>query len=125
MDICFQSPNDVDNVIESELSNDTDQHNEDDLEDVDETTEESDDHMMESFLCNDIGDIQNFTMNGKLKKTEFTISKVEYAICVFMKEYKALLNKEDIIQLKTVKFHHLLHFPYYVRRCGSPENFDG
>ena len=71
------------------------------------------------------GNIYSIEISGRLKKQEFYISKVEYAIRVFMKQCKALLSVDDRVRLKTVKFHHLLHFPEYIRMFGSPANIDG
>ena len=58
-------------------------------------------------------------------KKLFKISKVEYALRVFMSEYKALMYGDDKLKLKTLKFHHIIHIIWYISKFGSPLNFDG
>ena len=76
---------------------------------------EVDQESEDSELCN----------NRFLRKKTFLISKVEYSIRMFMKDVKYLLNEQDRKKLKTVKFHHLLHFPWYIKKYATPSNFDG
>ena len=67
----------------------------------------------------------SYHIGGKLKKQSFSISKVEHILRLCMKEVRNVVSKEDMVRLKTVKFHQLLHFPRYIRMFGSPANIDG
>lgn len=74
-------------------------------------------------------EVDEFTTEYKnhnnIKKCSFEVSKVEIGLRNFMKELHDILNQEDRLRLKTVKFHHILHYPYYIHKYGSPTNFDG
>lgn len=61
----------------------------------------------------------------KIKKKAYMISKAEKGIRDFMKELTSIITGEDRYRLKTVKFHHVLHYPYYIKKYGSASNFDG
>ena len=69
---------------------------------------------------------------GNTNNTSFEVhlqdvqcSKAEKGLRLFMSELSSLIKGKDKFKLKTVKFHQILHYPYYIRKYGSPSNFDG
>ena len=130
--IFFQSPDTVTDVANSNNVNIVIE-NDDDVcygdEEIDQVVEPNDNELEDSMDTNNnllVGNDSNtYHFGGRLNKKEFTISKVEYGIRLFMKEVRTVVSKEDRVRLKTVKFHQLLHFPHYIKMFGSPANIDG
>ena len=61
---------------------------------------------------------------GRCKKN-LTISKLEYALRVFIHDIKSVINKDDHARLMNGKLHQILHLPHYIRKYGHPANIDG
>ena len=74
----------------------------------------------------------SLSLEVMLTKEEYSVTylrDVEKKILYYLRCYREVCGPQREMQsktgLRTTKFHSLKHFPYYIRKFGSPHNFSG